>query len=380
MTGAFAAAFAPFERAWEAPWEAARAHKQGGGRVVGYMSSVAPRELIEAAGVFALRLDGVAVHQTPNADRIMERLFDPGVRGVCERVLDGTLDFLDAIVLPRTPDSVQRLYYYLCEAKRGGAKTPEMLFFDLLHTPWYSSAEYNFRRIGELRASLARIAGAEVGDDALEEAIARSNRRRAALRECLAARPERLSGGEALKLIAGAHRMGPDACETAATSLAAALKQQPTRRRTARLMLAGNAPDTAALHDLVEELGAAIVLDRHDMGDPSIGGEVDTAARPPLRALCDHYHRDVFSPRTFGARAGDVVASARSARADGVIFFFHAEEEVLTWDYPAQKDALEKAGVAQICLSGQPYQIDPASLRPKLQGFIEHLPATAGAH
>ena len=44
------------------------------------------------------------------------------MRSIAEQWLTGELDFLDAVVFPRSDDSAQRLYYYLCELQRRGAR------------------------------------------------------------------------------------------------------------------------------------------------------------------------------------------------------------------------------------------------------------------
>src|SRR5690606_6636399 len=84
-------AFAPFAEAYADPEAHARAHAAAGGKVVGYMSPTGPVELIEAAGLFALRLDGRGSSQTGRADAFVERLFDPSVRAVCDRIIGGEL-------------------------------------------------------------------------------------------------------------------------------------------------------------------------------------------------------------------------------------------------------------------------------------------------
>ena len=58
-----------------------------------------------------------------------------------------------------------------------------------------------------------------------------------------------------------------------------------------------------------------------------------------------------------------------------MIFFYYAQEEVLTWDYPAQREALDAAGIVSICLSGQPYVVDVAQIKATLAPFIATLRA-----
>lgn len=362
--------FAPFVDALEDRDAAARARKARGGKVVGYLTNTSPTELIAAAGAFPLQL-AAGADATPLADRYMEDLFDPIVRAVFEGLLAGRYDFVDAVVLPRTSDSVQRLYYYLCEVRRmGEARVPEPLLFDLLHTPWYSSAEYNFSRIGELKSALARVTGTAVTEAGLSAAISDSNARRAAMRDLVVLRREgRVSGVQANSVFAAKGAMAGPAFDAALAQVLAApgpVSQAP------RIVLAGSPLDTRALHALVEAAGGRVVGDFHEFGEPMIGPDVE-AGGDPLRALMAHYHRDVASSRTFPQSPRPLADFAQACGAAGVIFNFYAEEEALTWEYPAQRRALEAHGIATICFEGQAHHPDAAALAPLLANFIRGL-------
>lgn len=370
MAGASASpsALAVLARAFADPFAQARSFKQAGGRVVGYMTANAPVELIEAAGMFPLRLDGGGLSETPRTDAFMERLFDPSVRGVSERLLRGDLDFLDALVLPRTVDSVQRLYYYLCEQERtGAARLPKLLLFDLLHTPYYSSAEHNYASLLRLRDAL----DARADEEALRQAIGASNARRALLAQCIDAG---LRGVERLHLIAASQRMLAKDFLATIADLPAAL--QGRSLNGVRVVIAGNGPDTEDLHSAIEAAGCVVVGDYHDRGELSLGAPIDEAL-PPLRAISDHYHRHIASARTFPAKPEALAAFAAERRAEAVVFFFYAEEEVLTWEYPGQRDALAKIGVPGILLAAQPYRIDRAKVAAEVASLVETLKVSA---
>ena len=366
--------FARFAAAYADRDADARAWKAAGGKVAGYMTNTVPVELLRAAGFFPLQLSGgVPGAPTPRADRYMEELFDPIVRSVFERLLAGDYAFLDLIVLPRTSDSVQRLYYYLVELKRRGeADLPEVLMFDLLHTPWYSSAEYNFDRMAEFRDRLQGLGDGDI-NAALPGAIARANASRERLGQLCArrhARPAALSGEAALQALAASQLMEEAAFDTA---LAEALAEDvPSAPAGPRLVLAGSPLDHAGLHRLVSDCGGSVVGDYHGYGEQMLGGQINTAMAP-LRALTEHYHRTVFSSRRFPADPKALAEFAVAAGADGVIFYFFAEEEALTWEYPGQRKALEAAGLGALCFTLQPYAMDAASLKPQVQAFIDGL-------
>ncbi|MFO1013917.1 MAG: 2-hydroxyacyl-CoA dehydratase family protein [Caulobacteraceae bacterium] len=342
--------------AYEAPYAAARAWKSGGGQVVGYLGNTAPVELIEAAGAFPVMLTGLPGQTTPMADQFMEDLFDPIVRGVFEQVLRGDLQFLDAIVLPRSNDSIQRLYYYLCELRRRGGQAPLPLLLDLQHTASQAAADYSLARMGELKAELEGLCGHTITETSLGEAMARFETGRARMAAFGAARPSRgLAGSEALKAYTAWRVMPPGAFDAALL----ALETGGVAPKGPKVVLAGSAQDTPDLHRLIEAAGGHVVGDYHPLGDLLVGSAAPSGL-PPLEALTRRYQFGLMSSRTFPRPPGALADFARARDADVVIFHFWKVEEALTWDYPAERRALAAAGVSALAFTDQPYGVDPA--------------------
>lgn len=347
--------------AYEAPYAAGHAHKAGGGCVIGYLGNTAPVELIEAAGAFPVMLTGLPGKGTPRADEYMEDLFDPIVRGVFEQVLEGRLAWLDAVVLPRSNDSIQRLYYYLCELRRRGVAAPLPILFDLQHTPSAAAHAYNLDRMADLKAALEAVAGRAITDHWLGEAIADFETRRARMAAFATARPgSALAGSEALKAYTAWRVMPPGAFDVALPGL-----ETGNGRAQAgpKVVLAGSAQDTPDLHLLVEAAGGRVVGDYHPLGDLLIGEAAPTGFAP-LEGLTRRYQSGLMSSRTFPRPPEAITRFAKARQADLVIFHFWKVEEALTWDYPAERRALEAAGVRTLAFTDQPYGIDPGLAAP----------------
>jgi benzoyl-CoA reductase/2-hydroxyglutaryl-CoA dehydratase subunit BcrC/BadD/HgdB len=187
------------------PLAEARGAKLLGTPVVGFLSNNVPVEMIHAAGAFALQLP-TAPGPTPLADRYLEAPFDPQARAALEQLLRGALRLVDLLVLPRAVDSFQRLYYYACELKRSArAALPELHLYDVLHTPWQTSADYNLARTEEFARTLSALTGRTLHDASLSASIARYNR----LRDKLARLSERRSAAPAQ--LSGVHARRPNA-------------------------------------------------------------------------------------------------------------------------------------------------------------------------
>jgi benzoyl-CoA reductase/2-hydroxyglutaryl-CoA dehydratase subunit BcrC/BadD/HgdB len=353
---------------------AAKAHRP----VVAFMSNNIPIELIHAAGCFPLQLPALPGDPTPRADLYMEQSFDPMARSIFERLLRQDFSFVDLIVFPRSVDSFHRFYYYLCELRRMALETvPESFLYDLLHTPWYSSAEYNYASTVALQERLEDLAGIEVSDGAMLASIALYNRIRRKLSVVSERRhsvPCTFAGTDAIELLIASQHMAPEAFEGVLDAL---LTCQPRVAEGTRVIVVGSAQDTSALHASIGRAGGQVVADHHWRGDLLFGPCVEEAL-PPLRALSTHYHRDSASVRTYPAVTAGLVQSARRARAQAAIFYHYAEEEALTWDYPAHAAALAAIGVPALRLDSQPYPPDDA-IQPALSRFFANLPPVANA-
>jgi benzoyl-CoA reductase/2-hydroxyglutaryl-CoA dehydratase subunit BcrC/BadD/HgdB len=334
-----------------------------------FASNNVPAELIHAAGCFPLQLPTAPGCSTDHADRYLEARFDPLVRAALAQLLAGELSLARLVVLPRTNDSWQRLYYYLCELGRSfGERLPEPVLYDLLHTPYDSSADYNLESTRRLAEKLAATSGKRFDEAALAGSISLYNRIRAELGRLLRRRwelPARLAGADALELFTASQRLDP---EVFASELPLLLAEDAEPVAGVRTLLIGSAHDTPQLHRQIERAGGQVVADFHPRGDLTFGPPIreDVA---PLQALCEHYHRQSLGPRTFPPPTEALLELAAESRAEAAVFFYYAEEEALTWDYPAQRAALSARGIATLLLDREAYPPDPG-LEPRLSKFF----------
>jgi len=352
------------EEALRDPFAAARAHMKRRGRVVGYVGTDIPIELIAAADCFALQLPSFATSASFIANTYLESKFAPEIVSILEQYLAGTLDFLDAIVLSRADDSAQRLYYYLSELRRQRVvQGPPPLIFDLAKIPRSTSRAHT-------RASTAKLA-AELGvkDGNLPSAIEQCNRRR-----YLFASLTQLRLGSDSPCGSLVERIGRAAGLCDAHSFDAALadwlRQAPNADSGPRLILVGNKPPDGWLHGAVEAAGGNIVA---EWGEQSMftndGSRI--AAGNTLDDIADHYYGQVAGPRAFLDRAAAVRELAIVAHADGVIIWVLEQEEAMIWDVPAQTQALQSTGVPVLSLVRRRW--DGSDARDEIRNFTQLL-------
>lgn len=357
---------ARFTAVLDAPLSAATASKRP---VVLYVSNNIPLELIWACGCFPLQLPTAPRSDYSRADRYLEPNFEPMVRSALEQLLSGELNAARLLVLPRTLDAWQRLYYYLCELQRSfGEHVPEPFLYDLQQQPNSSSAQYNLESTRLLAAKLQALSGLQLTDAALRESIALYNRIRGELAQLAARRhqqPCKLSGADSLELITAVQRQDPSVAAAAlhelnGTPSAATFAGTPT-------LLVGSAHDSPRLHQAIERAGGQVVSDFHYRGDWCFGPLVREDG-DPLAALSEHYHQQSLSSRSYPLPLFALLDAAARSGAKAALFFYYNEEEALTWDYPAQSAALEARGLRTLLLPRQTYPIG-SDVDAALQAF-----------
>ena len=337
------------------PLARARAHAQRGQKVIGFVGAEIPVELIIASGAYPVRLASTADAKTGIADLYLESTFMPDVRLIAEQYLEGALNFMQSVILPRSNDSAQRLYYYLSDLRTQQFQdAPAPLIFDLAKIPRDSSKVHS-------RLATQRLAG-EIGvmSSALPGAIRDRNRRRELFHRAMQIR--RLDAGIRGSLMDRAFRSA-DLCDAAKfdADFGAWLAQAALPEGGPRLLLTGSSPPDERLHGAVEAGGGNVVSE----GDAHASRSVSLPLIPvegSLDAIADHYHALQVSTRAFVDRASTIRKLAESVAADGVIIWLIEEEDALIWDLPAEISTLQESGIAMLRLVRRRWDLSDSAL------------------
>ena len=327
------------------PLAPGRTHHQEGGTVIGYVGSEIPVELIIAAGAMPIQLSGLMPTDYKRADEYLEDSFAPFTRVITDHYLQGNLDFLRYIILPRSNDSAQRLYYYLCELRRSkGVQGPEPLIYDLAKIPRGTSRSYSEWATYKLASEL----GTKEAD--LPHAISLRNQRRwlfdamnrARIRQC------NLQGSFIDRVFRAADLYDSDRFDIALSDWLEKNRVN-TRIPGPRLLLSGSAPPDERLHRAVETGGGNVVSELGDF--LSFGAQLPAIPEEgSISDIAEHYYSMTHGTRSFVDRSQVTLSCARNAGIDGVIQWLIDKEETLIWDVPAQKKALEAVGIPILSL------------------------------
>lgn len=303
-------------------------------RAIGYVGFDIPEDLLAVPGLAACHLPWRTGIATPRADRWLESSFAPWSRLILEDWADGRFDAFEAVVFTRGDDSAQRLYYYISELQRtselGGPRT---LIYDIATI---RAAASEARCVEALRILAGELG---IGAEALREGIARANRRRQWM---AAAQATRGGPGALYERIARASLFAP------LEDHAVPIGDGPAPR--GRVLIGGCPPSGDWLHRAVDDAGWKVVAESHAMSLMRLGDPVPEGG-DPFEAAGKHAHRLPWGKRAFVDRAAWLVDQAREARADAVILWLYEEEEALPWHVPAQRRALDAAGIPACVLT-----------------------------
>ena len=347
------------------PLARARTHAAQGQKVIGFVGAEIPVELIAAGGAYPVRLASAVGAKTDLADRYLESTFMPDVRSIAEQYLQGALNFMHSIILPRSDDSAQRLYYYLSDLRpRQLPAAPAPLIFDLAKIPREASRLHSRLATQRLAAEIGVVAGA------LPAAIRQRNRRRELFLRAMQIRrrPGGIRGSVMDRIFRGADLCDADEFDG---DFGEWLSKADLAGSGPRLLLIGSSPPDERLHAAVEAGGGNVVSE----GDAHASGSVSSpliSAEGSLDAIADHYHALRVGTRAFIDRPAALRNLAESVAADGVIIWMIEEEDALIWDLPAEISAFQANGTSTLRLVRRRWDLSDGALQ-EIESFTRRL-------
>ena len=333
------------------PQAVARSVAASGGRVVGYVGNDVPVALILAAGAVPVRLRGNPKAATTRAGQFVESSFSPELRVLADQWLEGALGHLHSVIFPRSDDSGQRLYYYLCELQRRGlCGGPRPLLFDVAGLARGASSAHTLESTRLLASQLGVL------PDSLAAARERVRQREDLLRSIRAQRllPSPLAGSAAWAVeYAATCDWRPDFDEAARQWLST-VAPLPSPRR---VLLAGDPVPDDQLHIAIESMGATVVAELTESGfadEPTTGDA--------FAAIAEEFRRRESPALSMRRNPRWLADRALAHRADSVIVWLSEQNEALPWEIARQMESLSSCGISTLMLARQPWHIPPEVL------------------
>ena len=383
MDAALPRTFEEFDEARRQAFVRVMDYKRTGGRLVGYLCSYTPLEVIDAAGAAAVGLCGTSPETIPAAEAVLPANLCPLVKSTYGFALSDKCPFTyfsDLIVGETTCDGKKKMYELLGELKDTY----------VLHLPpgrgrsWEADAWHEEVRL--LKEELERRFDVEITDGALREAARRRNRLRRAVVEVLGLQrpcPPALGSTELLStLMAGSFSLDVEAYAAQLEALAAERRaacevgEGPVPPGAKRLMVTG-CPLGGVLDKVgktIEDCGGVVVCPDDCAGVRAASMPVDEGAPDILRAIADRYLAvdcSVMTPND--ARLEGILRRVGQYRVDGVVEVVLTACHTFNVESARVAAAVEGSGVPYLKLETGYSHGDAGQVGTRIAAFIETL-------
>jgi len=354
--------------------------KHPGERAIGYFPVYAPVELIHAAGMLPVGLNGAGDQlDIQYADARFGSFICSIVKTTLEMGLTNHLAPFDGLLFSSICDSARNLCFVM---KRN---FPDM-FIDFLHLPHNpsstSSTDFLVSEYLRLQEQLETLNGRHVTSDALSDAITLYNANRALMRQLYneRARQPHLMRTSELYALARVGNFLP--VEDHTELLLQAIADLPLRvgkqRDSIRIVVEGSFCEQPPLDliKILEDAGCYIVDDDFILGPRWFLEDVPVNGNP-LHALAESYsERAVYSSVRHDFRKPrhkELIEKVRRREADAVVMLIAKFCEPALFDYVLFKQELEKEGIPHLLMEFEEKMFTFERLRTEIETFVESL-------
>ncbi len=357
--------------------------KKEGKKILGYICSFVPLEIITAAGCIPFRVRGDTHEPITKGDTLLETIVCPYYRSCFDLSVKQKYDFLSGMVIPHGCDSMVRSY-------SAWSYSLPYSYFHFVNIPTVcdeSSFEFFDAELNTFRKSLEKFVGKAITDGDLAKTIRTYNENRdkvRALYKFRKADPPLISGTDlTMVLTAGASLPIGEFNNLLDRVLAEIGKRKKSHLNIGpRIFIDGACLDNIELIKLVEELGGNVVADTICNGARDYFPRTDEGG-DPIHALAHRYLDKINCPKTYrenkagtfegdiAARFGDIGAYAKEFKVDGAVLYIYKYCDPFGFEVPARKAYYKSINVPLLHLEDVYSAGTMSQLRTRIQAFLE---------
>jgi len=357
--------------------------KKEGKKMIGYVCSFVPLEIITAAGCISFRVRGNIHEPITKGDTLLESIVCPYYRSVFDLSVKGKYDFLSGIVIPHGCDSMVRSY-------SAWSYSLPYSYFHFVNIPSVcveSSFEFFGAELNAFRKSLEKFVGKAITDDDLARAIRVHNENRdrvRALYEFRKADPPLISGTELTMALTVGSSLPIGEFNTLLDQVLAEIgkRKKSHLNKGPRIFMDGACIDNIELIKLVEELGGNVVADTICNGARDYFPRTDEGGNP-IDALAHRYLDKINCPKTYrenkmgtfegdmASRFGDIGVYAQEFKVKGAILYVYKYCDPFGFEVPARKAYYQSINVPLLHLEDVYSAGTMGQLRTRVQAFLE---------
>ncbi len=345
-----------------------------GGKVVGGFCSYVPEEIMYAAGALPVRVLGSHEPQDVTEPHIFG-MFCPFCRDVLAQGLRGRMNYLDGIVIAQSCLHLRQAFtswkhhipvdfnYYLPMPNNVQSR---------------AARKFYAGELAKFKSAIEEWTGQKITDEALQRSIDIHNENRRLMRQVYEMRQgpnPPVTGEEAMIMVASAELVDKAEHNEA---LKKVLAQLPTRKLDRdpgiRLMMVGSENDDVAFVNMVEKVGATIVVDDHCTGSRYFWNESENNADKLLEISNRYCDRPACPTKDYvdRTRFPHVLKLAKDYGAQGVLLIQQKFCDPHECDIPDLRDYLNANGLPTLFLEFD-VTVPLGPFRIRVEAFLEML-------
>jgi len=354
------------------------AAKAGGQKVMGWVCTYVPEELLHAAGALPVRISGYGKETDLQDGTAYFYVNNCSFARSCLQLgLKGEYEYLDGFVAGSTCDAARRLF----DLWRHYVPVP---FSHVMTVPRkYSerALDLYLAQVLELKKGLEDHLGVEITDEALMKSIALHNESRSLLRALNDLRKldePPIDGDQTMEVSNAGSRMPKETFNDCLRGLLRELDHSsPVRKGKARIMIAGSALNNAEFIQSIERIGGLVVTDELCTGTRYWADPVVVDHEEPLKAIARRYLNNFPCARMYPSeeRFQRMLRLIREFRVDGVISQTIRYCSPYSNDLPLLSDVLNRNGVPMLSLDVEYGTSGSGQILTRVQAFLEMLEA-----
>lgn len=357
--------------------------KENGGKLIGYLCSYTPLEIIEASGASAVALCGTSNETVADAEEVLPKNLCPLIKGTYGFAYTEKCPFTyyaDFIVGETTCDGKKKMYELLNDLK-------ETYVMQLPQNQERAWGREGWRQELELlKEKVEQTYGVQITDDMLRQAARNRNAFRRAildLYECQLEEPPIMSGVDVMATVAAAgFNFSLNAYTAAVSEKVAAAKaayEAGERRISAdakRILITG-CPSAGVMGKVgtsIEKNGGVIVCFDDCSGPRTQSTMVDAEAEDIMQELADRYlgiNCSVMTPN--GGRLDNTLDMCRKYKVDGVIDIVLTACHTFSVESELMRLRMEDAGIPYMKIETDYAPNDQGQIDTRIAAFIEML-------
>ena len=361
--------------------------KAEGRKVIGYFHIYPVLEMLTALDLVPYGMSGDMGEPITKADKCLPTVVCPLIRSMMDLGLKGKYDFLDGVVMAHACEVAEKTAHIW----RIYLNPPYAHFIDTPHTTHPAAQKQHKELLKDFKKTLESFTGKELSPERLQEAIKIHNQQRALVRELYQLRkpdPPLISGTETLQVMMALMSLPIEEGNELLKQVISEAKERKDgpQKKPARLLVWGSIIDNIALVEMIESVGANVVMDDTCVGSRAYFPSVELTD-DPLDGLAYRYLVEIKCPRTFReavygetkkdylkdleSRFGYIRDYAKDWNVNGVILQSVRYCDIHGYEVPGLRDYLDHIGLPNIYLEHDYSEAALAPLRTRVQAFLE---------